>query len=347
MRSYETGKYATLKDGNFQLSMARVLASDFKEITVCIPKDSSDLDELFAKYKVLTDSLKVVFKLIEYGDNAVHTREIFWGVNWVDFWDAEHVFDLLISDITGYKGLLPVIYNFNITKLPELDRPYIDKFWEQDLVSIEQSLFTTVLNPRQRDYIIYVRPDLASKVIVNTKCAHTRLMPNDRPNPAGDRVIFWPFRLTDKAYQWEQFKEEFERSYLAAEGYTVMITDPNESAPKDLRDLPSYVIPMRPTKEEYYEILSMKPIVIMLDDIDKVLHPGTIEFFYYGCNVITFESELIRNNNVIHDLKELSTALAYIDAGYNSDLSNISEFVYSLGEIDKYYNESFVNDRKN
>lgn len=339
MRSYATGQYATLKDGNFQLSMSRILACDFESVVVCVPRDASDLDELNLKYKDLLEAGKISFRSIEYGENAVDTRKTFWGVNWVPFWCAEKNFDLLISDITGYKGLLPVVYNFNITKLPELDRPYIDQFWEQDLEAIQTSLFTTVLNPRQREYIVQQRPDLDSKVIVHSKCAHEDLMPKSVIQLASTKTIFWPFRISDKAYKWTEFLEAFKEQRLEAEGFTVVITDPNESS----AELPAFVTKISPSKEEYYKILSSRPIVVMLDDIDTVLHPGTVEFFYYGCPVIAFYSDLIQNPNMIAKLFQLRSALNSLV--YTNSKERMKSFVYKTGEIDSLYNQDFISEK--
>lgn len=336
MRSYETGKYAILKDGNFQLTMARVLASDFDRVFVAVPEDSSDLDELTERFK---DSPQVYFIEMKYGANAVSTRDFFWIANADMMKNLEMNFDVLITDITGYSGTKPVVYNFNITKLPELDRPYIDRFFEQDLKSIERSLFTTVINPRQREYILEVRPDLINKVIVNTKCAHTDLLPKFDVPAADSKMIFWPFRISDKAYKFAEFMEAFESQGLHEDGWHVVITDPNDT----IAVTRGYISKIKPSKEQYYRILSTRPVIVMLDDIDTVLHPGTIEFFHYGCSVITFSSDLIQNTNTIPDLRWLRWALQ--DLKYNE--LDMSSFVYCTHEIDSLYNKAFIDVRSN
>jgi hypothetical protein len=344
MRSYETGKYAILKDGNFQLTMSRVLASNFDSVTVAVPDNSSDFDELKSRFK---DDQRILFIQLKYGANAVETREKFWDFNddFIEYFVDEFLVDVVISDITGYPGKKPIIYNFNITKLPELDRPYIDKFFEQDLASIEQSLFTTVLNPRQREYILEVRPDLIDKVIVNTKCAHESLMPRHEVASIewarSMKKIFWPFRISDKAYKWDEFLVWFQASGLADDGYTIDITDPNDTA----KHLPPFVKKLKLDKASYYAMLSNRFTVVMLDDIDTVLHPGTIEFFHYGCPVITFESKLIDNPNSIVDLNELGYAVRNVV--YNVIDTQVWNFVYRTGEVDSLYNKDFVNVRSN
>lgn len=332
MRSYETGKYAILKDGNFQLTMARVLASDFDRIFVAVPDDASDYEDLLTRFK---DFQKVYFWKMKYGKNAVETREQFWKLNaaFLKVFPEEYDVQLVISDITGYPGNMPVIYNFNITKLPELDRPYIDRFFEQDLKSIEQSLFTTVINPRQREYILEVRPDLMNKVVVNYKVAHERMLPKGMAGGNDQKMIFWPFRISDKAYEWEKFLAAFEEQALNSE-YIIVATDPNDTLHTDA----SFVMKVKPTKEMYYQILATRPIIVMLDDIDTVLHPGTIEFLYYKCPIITYKSKLIHNPNAIDDLEQLGYALNNLVY----DVIDTKPFVYGLNEVDPYLNVTHI-----
>lgn len=338
MRSYTTGKYAILKDGNFQLSLARALASDFDSITISVPEDSSDFDEIQAKVSLLSN--KITLQKFKYGINAVDTRRTFWELNKPEIKECEQFFDILISDITGYKGSVPVVFNFNITKLPELERPYIDEFFDSDIESIRKSIFTTVLNLRQREYILEHYPELSSKILVNTKCAHELLLPKtvqSGPMFFTKKIIFWPFRLSDKSYKWKEFLKIFSDQELSKKGYSILVTDPNESS-KD--SLPDFVSKISPSKEEYYSILSKKPIVVMLDDIDTVLHPGTIEFFHFGCPVITLNSSLIFNPNAIFDLENISNALSLLVYNHNIDLMN--NFVYEENELDKFYNKGFI-----
>lgn len=338
MRSYETGKYAALKDGNFQLTMARVLASNFDRVFVAVPEDTSDFDELTERFK---DKPHVYFTKMKYGANAVATRDLFWISNEELMKSLEMNVDVVISDVTGYTGLKPVVYNFNITKLPELNRPYIDRFFDLDLESIERSLFTTVLNPRQREYILEVRPDLLGKVIVNTKCAHTDLLPKYPKQKAPEKLIFWPFRISDKAYQWEEFLEAFEEQGLADDGYVILCTDPNDTLQCDK----PFVMSKKLTKNEYYKMLSARPIIVMLDDIDTVLHPGTIEFLEYRCPTITYSSKLYDNQNTIPDLRWLRKAIE--DLVYNVVDTQLRNFVYRPGEVDSFYNKEFISVAQN
>ena len=344
MRSYDTGKYAILKDGNFQLTLARVLASDFDELTIAIPEDNSDIEEFKNQTRDVMAGKNVQFVNLKYGENAVETRHNFWKLN-EGFFYSEFIlkFDLLITDITGYSGTMsydiPFINNFNITKLPELNRPYIDQFFETDLKNIEASLFTTVINPRQREYILEVAPHLKDKVIAYTKVAHYSLMPSDHKTRLFDtafsmRTIFWPFRISDKAYKWDAFLDMFIENKLDKR-YTIVITDPNDSYKGDHK----FVKKIKLSKQEYYEYLRKCPIIVMLDEIDTVLHPGTIEFFFHGCNVITLPNELVGNEHQVESISQIPQKLN--ELGYNSP-TNTRDFVYWPNEVSVHYNKNNI-----
>lgn len=340
MRSYDDGKYAILKDGNFQLAMSRILASDFKEITVAVPKDSSDLKEFKARLKQLNQQID--FVQLEYGKNAVETRESFYRDNEKFFYSEEVLdFDLIITDITGYSGTmsydLPFINNFNITKLPTLDRPYIDKFFEKDIESIKDSLFTTVINQCQKDYIVSLYPELDEKVVVLPMVAHESMLPGkvSASFPASE-TIFFPFRISDKAYRAHDLFDMFIEKKLY-EKFNFIVTDPNDTFNE--KKYGQYIKKIKPSKDEYYEMLASRPIVLMLDNIDTVLHPGTIEFFYYGCPVITFENELIKHANMVKSFDEIHDVLYSISY---EPYAGIDKFVYAKDKICSFYNEQRI-----
>jgi hypothetical protein len=148
------------------------------------------------------------------------------------------------------------------------------------------------------------------------------------------KMIFWPFRISDKAYQWTQFLEAFEKQELDKDGWIVLATDPNDTLQTDA----SFVMTVKPTKEQYYQILSTRPIVVMLDDIDTVLHPGTIEFLHYRCPIVTYKSGLIHNPNAIDNLEQLSDALTNLEYS----VIDSKPFVYGLTEVDQYLNSNYI-----
>jgi hypothetical protein len=306
MRSYDTGKYSLLKDGNLQLMMARITHSTIANGSyLALPDHAEDLNEFCERFHLGALGIQVL--QLKYGANAAETREWFWELNAVTIQLMDALVDVVIVDqIHSYPGRRPVIYNFNITKLPELDRPYVDKFFEQELQSMQKSVFSTVLNPAQRSYILAQRPELVNNVFTYTKCASALLLPRvERVIPLEENYIFWPFRLSDSAYKFNEVLAMFDADAELQAKYKIVVTDPNESLTVER----PYLVKIKLSKEEYYALLSTKPTVIMLDDIDLVLHPGTIEFFHYGCPVITLASQLIDNPNAIKSLTELPATL--------------------------------------
>lgn len=337
MRSYETSQYSICKDGNFQLTFARIVASNFDSIQFAVPYQSSDLEEFLDQNEHLIKDRDISIRNMFYGVNAVDTRKTFWDLN------AKAIahglfeeFDLVITDITGYPGKTPYINNFNVTKLPELDRPYIDEFFEQDIKAMEGALFTTVINPRQREYILEKASHLKDKVFAYTKVAHSQMMPSDNKTRifTPQREIFWPFRISDKAYKFNEFLEVFIEAKLDRK-YKIVITDPNDTYKGDHK----FITKIKLSKQEYYEKLQKKPIVVMLDDIDTVLHPGTIEFMHYNCPVITLLNELVGNSLQVETISEIPQLLDNLS--YNNR-TNTRDFVYSYKEKSEKYNKEFV-----
>jgi hypothetical protein len=344
MRSYETDMYSITKDGNFQLTLSRILASDFDHITVSIPNMVSDINQYLEMMKMI--GIKFPHKNIDYiqliyGKNAVETRKSFW-VNNRDFFYNESIldYDLVITDITGYSGSmsfdLPFINNFNITKLPNLVRPYIDDFFNIDLVQIKQSIFTTVINKSQKEYITKIDPSLENKIFVYNKLAHEYLLPvNNQINPNIDMsTIFWPFRISDSAYKFNEFIEMFEKNNLNLK-YSIIITDPNDTYTLNK----NYIHKIKMSKKQYYETLQNRPIIIMLDNIDDVFHPGTVEFMFYNCNMITFKNSLIIHDGMIKSLDDIPQKLNKIR--YNRSF-HFTDFVYSHNEISKIYSKEYI-----
>lgn len=366
MRSYDTGTYSILKDGNFQLTMARIIASDFDELIVTLPLRCEDYQQFINQNWSWIKEKNIRFRFLKYGENAVETRKNFWNDN-QDYFYSElfREFDLLITDITGYdlyRFGVPYINNFNITKLPELNRPYIDQFFDLDIKSMELALFTTVINPRQRDYVLEVAPHLKDKVYAYYKVAHNKLMPDfydEIINKVYNELdffrsealyqsteIFWPFRISDAAYKFQEAMDVLVKNNLHTK-YKVTITDPNDSFTGEMAKKYPFVNKVKLNKQEYYRKLNEHPIVIMLDDIDTVLHPGTIEFFHYFCQVITFKSNLLPSRFMIESMEDIPQMLEEVVYNpYPGGKHYCHYFVYYGDEVSKHYNKNNINAHK-
>ncbi|ADG59988.1 hypothetical protein Acj9p088 [Acinetobacter phage Acj9] len=272
MRSYETGLYSVLKDGNFQLQLARSMPGDL----ICVPYDSSDtkeLGDLFPNHS---------FVQLQYPKNALETRETFWSMNQVIVDDICESFncDMIVTDITGYAGRHKVIFNFNITKDPENPRAYIDKFIDIDVESVNRSFRTFVLNWSQMNYLIQMGAD-SSKLRISQKVINRDIIDaylcGYAPINLGSG-IFHPFRISDPCYDFDDVYQHAQNRML-----TLFVTDPNDTLDKD--KYPAAVL-FKPNKRDYYRVLASGPTIIYNENPDKVFHPGLAEFIYFGANII-------------------------------------------------------------
>lgn len=266
MRSHKTGKYSVLKDGNFQLHLNRAGPEDI----ICVPGNSSDLTEL---YEIFGSNK---FVEINYLESAYETRKNFWNVNLniVEILYYYYKCSAIVTDITGYPGNKPVFFNFNITMDPLNPRYYIDEFIKLDVESVNKSIYTTVLNQSQKDYLIQC--GATGTIVVSQKVINPEIykLMESKEIDIGNSVFF-PFRISDPCYR-------FDLVYKLCESLNInlVVTDPNESLDKKDVQL------MSPTKQEYYGILKSRPTIIYNENPEKVFHPGLAEFIFYDCNII-------------------------------------------------------------
>lgn len=274
MRSYKTGKYSLLKDGNLQLHLNRYQDGDI----ICVPlkETCEDLEELkqFFPY--------IHFQEIYYYENAYSTRKNFWAKN---LWGVEQLMDFygtthIVTDITGYSGKFPFFNNFNITMDPKIERPYIDEFIYTDVESVNNSVYTTVLNECQKDVLVKYGAD-PELIYVNQRVVKPGVPEAylDRLGPTKIDGVFFPFRISDKCY-------DFEGVYNSCyeQGVNLIVTDPNDTLVPEVYTLCRLI---KPSKQEYYSILSSKPVIDYRENPEKVFHPGLAEFIYFGCKIIS------------------------------------------------------------
>jgi hypothetical protein len=268
MRSYETGDYSILKDGNFKLQLNRM---NWDKDYLVVPHNISDLDE-FLDLGIIPSS-QLIFG--NYGENAYDTRKNFWINNDINF--EALGFDV-VTDITGFPYKNKFVNNFNITKDPNHSRWYIDEFIQTDLESIDRGEKTYVLNQCQKDYLVELAPELEDKIIVNQKVIRKEyfdIVGTKVPDLDFHFDIFFPFRVSDPAYKFIEVVQNNPEK-------TILITDPNDS----YTEIYSNIIKKRFTKAEYYGIISTRPKIIYNEDPNKVFHPGLADFIYFGCDVV-------------------------------------------------------------
>lgn len=290
MRSHETGMYDILKDGNFQLHINRASPGDM----VVVPTNS------VKNYYGILDRLGLTYIELSYPENAYASRKEFWNKNQeaIDLIldGLPHKFTLIV-DITGYKGRHPYIFNSNITKDPEVSRPYIDEFIEVDVETVNNSEYTTVLNESQKTTLV-ANGAKADKISVCTKVIRPgvpELLRNGNkyevPFMPGS-WIFHPFRISDKCYDFERVLRETKE-----QGYFLVITDPNDSYVHTKEN--RHVVVIKPSKEEYYSILANGVEIMYHEDPSKVFHPGLAEFIYFNAKIYSDYNMPLINDLVV------------------------------------------------
>lgn len=283
MRSYATGRYSILKDGNFQRHLHTMTNEDY----IILPINTVPGEVNFLIDNGFLDAWQIHY--CEYGLNAVETRESFWAKNQkvIDIIAEFNSTGPILTDITGYNGDHEFYCNFNITKDPSVgERYYIDRFFDSDVDSIRRAVHTTVLNHSQKDYIVSLYPELADKIsVVQKVCNYDFIVKMAATEEQMDLtpfkdVIFFPFRLSDKCY-------EFERVVKENQDKLIIVTDPNDTYQPIYMDMYPNVQKIKLTKAQYYQVLLSKPTVIYYEDPNKVFHPGLAEFIVTGCNIIS------------------------------------------------------------
>lgn len=288
MYSRETNKYSLLKDGNFQLHLARANKNDI----FIIPNNCYDFDEFLST--TMLDKRR--FLELELPVSAVNIRETFWEQN------EDFIFNLLdkhritqiVCDMTGASQRIldkvEVCYNLNISYDPENPRPYIDKFLERDVEGINKSLETYVLNEAQVKPLVDAGADIR-KIVVRKDVVNKRLLDS---MACGDPIIlrknevFFPFRLTDPCYKFEELVKNNPDT-------TFIVTDPNDT----VKNFSYKNIRVRKlSKSEYYRTLKGQPRMFYYEDPSKVFHPGLAELIHFKCKI---ESPYINEINSLKD----------------------------------------------
>lgn len=290
MRSYETGLYSVLKDGNFQVHLHRSKPGDVIVIPEAIA-DFEQLKELFPEFEYVK---------VPYMINAYETRKSFWKQNklTVDNLLSEYSIDLIVTDITGYFGQTNIVFNFNITSDPDVKRPYIDEFLQTDVASVIISKRTFVLNQRQKDILIKSGAP-GHKIEVCQKVINPDIM--DRyvkglcPLLLGNS-IFHPFRISDKCYAFDKVVEESLKTY----GTGILVTDPNDTFNRSDYPARAIIHCRKLSKQEYYQVLLGQPRIIYNENPEKVFHPGLAELIYFGAKIQCLNKLPKYNDIIIH-----------------------------------------------
>ena len=232
MRSYETGVYSLLADGNLNMVLHQIYTdTKTNEYDICIPENhvKEDLDILVNKI-IPMFACKVNFIYTKYGTNADDNRRVVPNNIEIDYEQYAYV----ISYFENLRPDIPWILKMSMSKIEELTRPYADKHYPALIEALKDNYLirADVLNYSQYNYIARTHHYLTTLVNVNERCLNKELYSKlanlfvdmdivnelDKVTPIG--AIFFPFRISDKAYDFEKAKSL---------GRPMVVTDPNES----------------------------------------------------------------------------------------------------------------------
>ena len=285
MRSHKTGTYSLLADGNLNIVLHHIFnSSKTNEYTITIPDKHAHAD-----LEVLEDKILPMFKCkitilpIKYGLNADDNRTVVPDSINVNFLEYAQV----ISYFENLRPGIPWVLKMHMSKIQELDRPYADKHYESfiDALYDPNLIQADVLNYAQYEQVERTHYLRAYKVNVNEQCLNKKFykkmfkeFTNYKMADSLDTVIpydaiFFPFRISDKAYDFEAVKKL---------GRPIVVTDPNES----LDDYDCEVIKLQGNmKEILYSMIALmqhrKDIKIVLyEDCELAVHQLIVELAY-------------------------------------------------------------------
>jgi len=357
MRNHTDNKYNPLLDGNLNLTFNRIYNSVKNNpnlnYTITIPTNINESQ--YETLKILVDKIfgenRIFFKEIEYGINAPANYEKFSGDYIID-----NKYDLFITYFANYginidkftnNQEYKIIYCFNISKVKDLSREYIDKFFKIQYESVKS--FTNkvyVLNQNQKDYFLEYSKEindifikelqikqnvLVDSLLINKTFLNNQiinLIPNETNEITHDflkilknrksNFIFFPFRLSDKCYEFEFLLEKISKSNSY---YTIFITDPNNT-------INDYIIP---NNVNIYNLQNKK-----YDS--KVMYLLFLMYCNeYNVSIPVFENPLIVMHQSILEMTHLTDNVKFLNVN-NFDIKTLYDFNDITGIKDKIKN---------
>ena len=298
MRSYETGLYNLMSDGNVSRIISKLACSDFKKATVLVPQNNCGLYELQKLADRVIGKDKVDFVECDaYGKNAGETRvEIKKFMKYLsDDYDVILIEPNLLTEFLIKQNspiVSKLVYWCPVSATTGFTPQFIEGFADIDKF-IAQNIPVAVATKSQKDFLM--GKSFIDKSFYN-------------PEPFDYKTIYFPFRLSDPCYHAKEFKQAILNLKDKGYNFKVLYSDPNESG---LFDDDNIFVKVPTQKEVYTQILKSKPIIPYLENSNDVLHISICEFIYYQCEVIQFENEIINNPccENIHDISELESAL--------------------------------------
>lgn len=284
MRNYETGKYNLAADGNMARIVSKLLEVDFDSATILYPSDSINFEEATKATSIFENIIKWI-PCDAYGKNAKETRD-----------DPTPIIKFLNqNDII--KDIDYIVCEPN--KLTEyfVASTYSDKLIYWCVASITSEMCPWFV----KDYAILDK--IISKMVPTAVCTQTQvealgsnafIEPIYNPEYFDYDIIFFPFRLSDQSYKFEEFKNMIELLYEEmtlhyGKEFKVLYTDPNESFKENLNK--DIFVKVPSDKPIYLSILKSRPIIPYFEDSRNMEHISINEFLYYKCRIIAFKNE--------------------------------------------------------
>lgn len=299
-RSYEYGIYDMMSDGNTLKYLMKILKSEANGIDIFYPRHSKNIEQI----EYLTNKYakcKVNWIKREYGKNAHETRNM--GQKFYDYIiGANKQYDCIISEINTLAEISILSHNRLCSKDNFIywvgthnsdGTLWCDGDYTQNK-NIAKEITTACLLKGQPD--LYEGKSFYDEYIYD-------------PKYFDKKIIFFPFRLSDKSYHAEEFKQIInELKNEGFDNFVVLFTDVNDSHIFD-KELINGFIKVPSNKFVYQAILKGKPIIPFLDNIDRNSHSNIYEFLYYNCDIIMLKNNMFGNTTQIENIKELKNEL--------------------------------------
>lgn len=313
MRSYKTGEYNFHLDGNINLTLHRLFLTGVTNFTWVLPDKFSKIGLQYLKQVLDTFNINCNFVFIPYGKNAYENRKVVpISFNNLNQFDLKFYNKYIVSDFCAIPADL---YTFNISKVPGLDRAYIDEFIELQQKAANRAP-VIVLNDNQKQLLdgniitqnYILDEDLLVHIFNNSlSSAYTKLLINIFNNH-DKGFVFFPFRISDKAYKFEKVLE-----YCKTTNKRLLVTDVNDS----LNEESKYIINLSKLfdtfdkKKLYFTILYLARFfdikVICYEDIFEVMHQAPIELAYFLKDQFTMygkDGKIIPNEQILNLVKK-------------------------------------------
>ena len=274
-RSHETGIYNLEHDGNFARIVSLLKSSNFGYADVLVP-----LNSILPNVKI--DNVNFV-KTDCYGSNAKETRDssrLF--IHYLTTHAADETYDIIVSEPNALTSVLCTLPTYKekiiywcVASVTNEGTPWFVQDYEQLDKYIAKKIPTAVANEAQKLALkgrSFVEPEFY------------------RPEYFTEKVIYFPFRLTDKSYHAKEFAETILKIVENEPDlkFKVFYPDMNDCGLFD--ELNENIFVKVPANHSLYlQLLKSKPIIPYLENSDLIEHISIHEFQFYECPLIMFK----------------------------------------------------------